>query len=84
MLDEEARRQQYYIFWYFAIVRCFINLIENKYNSTEMNQRSSHFTLGSTSQNYGSVYAKDFAHKQPDPNDSKGPNPFRSTSLNSS
>jgi hypothetical protein len=62
----------------------FLSFIENKYNSTVMNQRSSHFTLGTTSQNYGSVYAKDFAHKQPDPNDSKGPNPFRSTSLNSS
>jgi len=60
---------------YFDSVRRFFKLyIENKYNSTGMNQRSSHFNFGATSQNYGSVYAKDYGFKQPDP--------FRGNSLN--
>lgn len=48
-----------------------------------MNQRASHFKLGTTSQNYGSVYVVDYPPKQVDTNSNKGPNPFRSSSLNS-
>ena len=29
-----------------------------------MNQRASHFNFGNTSQNYGSVYAKDYGPKK--------------------
>jgi hypothetical protein len=47
-----------------------------------MNQRATHFNLGSNSQNYGSVYNKDYNPKHVDPNENKGPNPFRSNSVN--
>lgn len=47
-----------------------------------MNQRATHFNLGNNSQNYGSVYHKDYNPKQADPNQIKGPNPFRSNSVN--
>lgn len=47
-----------------------------------MNQRATHFQLGNTSQNYGSIYVKDYGPKQANPNQPTGPNPFRSSSLN--
>lgn len=47
-----------------------------------MNQRASHFNFGSNPQNYGSVYGKDYGPKYADPNQHKGNNPFRSSSLN--
>ena len=46
-----------------------------------MNQRASHFSLGSTSQNMGSVYTKDYNAKKAEHNDWKANNPFRGTSL---
>lgn len=46
-----------------------------------MNQRSSHFQFGNTSQNYKSVYVKDYAAKQPDQNVVQVTNPFRGGSL---
>lgn len=33
-----------------------------------MNQRATHFNLGNNSQNYGSVYNKDYNPKKVDPN----------------
>lgn len=47
-----------------------------------MNQRATHFVLGSTSNNYGSMYKKDYPPKQGIKNDAQGKNPFRSSSLN--
>ena len=47
-----------------------------------MNQRATHFQLGSTSQSYGSVYVKDYGPKHATANQPNGPNPFRSNSLN--
>jgi hypothetical protein len=47
-----------------------------------MNQRASHFSLGSVSQNYGSVYAKDYVPKDSTKNENVGSNPFRGSSLN--
>ena len=47
-----------------------------------MNQRATHFQLGTTSQPYGSIYAKDYQPKQGGPSQPNGPNPFRSNSLN--
>jgi hypothetical protein len=46
-----------------------------------MNQRATHFNLGSSSQNYGTVYHKDYNPKQGEPNEVKAANPFRSSSL---
>ena len=46
-----------------------------------MNQRASHFVLGSSSQNPASVYAKDFGPKTVEPSNWKAGNPFRSSSL---
>ncbi len=47
-----------------------------------MNQRASHFTLGSVSQNYGSVYKKDFLPKEASHLQAQTKNPFRSSSVN--
>jgi hypothetical protein len=46
-----------------------------------MNQRGSHFQLGSTSQNYQSVYHKDYDKKQAQNNHVNVSNPFRGGSL---
>ena len=46
-----------------------------------MNQRSSHFQLGSSPAAYGSVYAKDFAPKESSKPTPVGQNPFRGSSL---
>lgn len=47
-----------------------------------MNQRASHFSLGNTSQPFGSVYAKDYGPKAAENNQIKTNNPFRGSSLN--
>ena len=47
-----------------------------------MNQRATHFQLGSTSQNYTSIYHKDYPGKQAEPNKVDVKNPFRGSSLN--
>lgn len=46
-----------------------------------MNQRSSHFVLGSSGAGYNSVYAKDYVPKQSSKPDQVGQNPFRGSSL---
>lgn len=46
-----------------------------------MNQRASHFQLGNTSQNYHSVYAKDYTPKETVANQVQVTNPFRGASL---
>ena len=46
-----------------------------------MNQRGTHFQLGSTSQNYQSIYHKDYPKKNNEKNDVAVTNPFRSSSL---
>lgn len=46
-----------------------------------MNQRSSHFVLGSSGAGYSSVYAKDYVPKQSSKPDQVGQNPFRGSSL---
>ncbi len=47
-----------------------------------MNQRATHFQLGNNPQNFSSVYKKDYDAKQAEPNENKGANPFRSSSVN--
>jgi hypothetical protein len=47
-----------------------------------MNQRASHFSLGNTSQPFGSVYAKDYGPKAAENNQIKANNPFRGSSIN--
>ena len=47
-----------------------------------MNQRGTHFQLGNTSQNYQSVYHKDYEKKQGQMNQVNVRNPFRGSSLN--
>ena len=42
-------------------------VLDDKYNS-KMNQRATHFNLGSTSGAYASTYSKEFNSKLPDPN----------------
>jgi len=46
-----------------------------------MNQRSSHFVLGSSGSGYSSVYAKDYVPKESSKPDHVGQNPFRGSSL---
>lgn len=46
-----------------------------------MNQRSSHFQLGNTPQNYWSVYGKDYTAKETVQNQVPVTNPFRGSSL---
>lgn len=49
-----------------------------------MNQRASHFSLGGTSQSYGTIYKIDYPPKEaPASKDGIGANPFRGTSLSS-
>lgn len=46
-----------------------------------MNQRATHFQLGKTSQNYQSIYEKDYPKKAAGEVGPKGSNPFRGDSL---
>lgn len=46
-----------------------------------MNQRGTHFQLGSTSQDYESVYHKEYPKKKASANDVQVTNPFRGNSL---
>lgn len=47
-----------------------------------MNQRASHFVLGSNTPAYGSIYTKDYPPKEAQADSHKINNPFRGTSLN--
>lgn len=54
-----------------------------------MNQRASHFVLGSAGQPYGSIYTKDYVKKEAEngnnqPKQLIATNPFRSSSVNNS
>ena len=46
-----------------------------------MNQRGTHFQLGSTSQDYTSVYHKEYPQKKTQANEVQVLNPFRGNSL---
>ncbi len=46
-----------------------------------MNQRASHFTLGSSNVAYSSIYAKDFVNKESSKPSHTAQNPFRGSSL---
>lgn len=49
-----------------------------------MNQRGTHFQLGTTSQTYQSIYHKDYPQKNSESNDVQVTNPFRGNSLGTS